>query len=130
MCGRVGRVRLNASSLIFLLLSRFHLLQIDKSINKSLLLAISLKPTNKSLPPQTQTKPNQSLRPPSPSNPQIDKPTNSHKPKPIRKEERMKERVEESEREREREREREKKNIQTFPLSIISSDEIVEDQWL
>ena len=64
-------------------LLRFHFLQIDKPTNKSLP-SISLKPTNPT------------LTPPSPSNPQIDKPTNSHKPKPIRKEERMRERERET----------------------------------
>jgi hypothetical protein len=72
--------------------------QTHKQITAFHLLAISLKPTNKSLPPQTQTKPK--------SNASISlKPTNSHKPKPIRKEERTKERVEERAKERERERE-------------------------
>jgi hypothetical protein len=97
--GLVGRVGLNASSLIFSHLSRFHLLHC--------LPTISLKPTNPT------------LTPPSLSNPQIDKPTNRHtttnNTNPNQSE-KKRERKREWKRESERERKKKQKKKTFKPL--------------
>ena len=118
MRGRVGRVE----RIIFSIFSISHASISFKSTNprtSHCLPAISLKPTNKSLPLQTQTKPNPSLTSPSPSNPQT-----ATNPNPL---EKKRERKRESERERKKKK---KKPFKPFLLSIISSNQIVEGQWL
>jgi hypothetical protein len=120
---RVGRIFSD-----FLHLSRFHLLQIDKSTNKSLPSG-HLPQSHKQIIASTNPNPNQT-KPKSNASISL-KPTNrqTHKQPQTQTHQKRRENERESGRERKRERKK-KKTFKPFLLSIISSDQIVEDQWL